>query len=206
MEQIMKKITIFLISFVFAFNAFSAKLSEKERMLLTVLDIDQFTAELNKFKKEFKNQVESDAPEALPLMVIRDKIKIYSQHPFVEADTGVSSKWFKSVFGKLDQVTEQLRKVQISKEIKDPKGYVVFSKECKKSYGSLLEGAKKPIKASKGQVKSLRKKAYRVRKELQKKFDKEMAQKENAKENSKEKAKKKTSKKRKSKKKKKHKK
>jgi hypothetical protein len=182
MEEIMKKIIVFLISFIFVINAFSAKLSEKERMLLMVLDKDQFKVELNKFKKEYKDQVESGSPEALPLMVLRDKMKIYSQHPFVEVDTGISSKWFKFVFGQVDKVTEQLRKVQISKEIKDPKGCEIYAKKCKKSYETFLEVAKKPIKVSKGEIKSLKKKAYKIRKELQKKYDEELAKEENRKE------------------------
>jgi DNA-binding phage protein len=156
-------------------------------MILRVLDFDQFKAEFNKFTKEYKKQLESDTPEALPLMVIRDKLKIYSEHPFVEGDTGISAKWFKSVFDVIDKVTEELHKVQISKEIKDEKGIQAYTKECKKSYASLVTLAKKPVKARKGEVKSIRKKAYIVREELQKKHDRDSELKEKKKKHKKKK-------------------
>jgi hypothetical protein len=185
----MKKITV-LIAFLMVVGTLFAKLTDKEMILLRVLDIDQYQASLKKFQKLYKEEQSSKAPEAIKFLDLCSKVKIYTAHPFVEADTGVSKKWFKAVYSTLDSIASGMKHAQIYARVKNIKDFKKEQIEIQKNYQKFLKLAKKPAKAKKGDLKSLRKKADRVRNELQKKYDEEMARKE--KENNKHKKRKKT--------------
>ena len=174
-EHIMIKNLIRISICFFIFSPLFANLTQKESIMLQELDIEQYKALLKKFQTTYKDQQNNKEPDAMKYVSIKRKLKLYSVHPFVTADTGVKAKWFQAIYSTIEEITNAVEKEEVAKRLKDKKGYLECDKLMEGAYTKFEEYAKKPPKEKTKVVKSLQKKARSIRSKLNKKREAEQA-------------------------------
>ena len=157
----------------FIFSPLFAKLTEKEMTMLQELDIEQYKATLKKFQKTYQDQQNNKMPDTMKYVPIKRQLKLYSVHPFVTADTGIKAKWFMTINATINSCLDAIREEVIAIKLKNKKSYKENSQLAESAFLKFKEYAKKPPKEKPKVVKSLQKKARRVRKDLEKKYEAE---------------------------------
>lgn len=153
---------------LFSLTSYAA-LTEKEKMILHVLDPGELKAKIKKIYKGVQ-KTDTEMPST-HIVMFANNLKIYLKHPYSESDTGFSKKWFKSIYDSLTRMAKARSSQGMARTARNAKAYRVYAAEYAKEKNILVNLFKHPKKADKDKVKSLRKEARRVRRALERKAD-----------------------------------
>ena len=163
----LNKITVIVFVCLFSMNSF-ADLTEKEKMILRVLTPGDLKAQIKKIYKGIQ-KVDTQMPST-HIAMFANSLKIYLDHPYSEADTGFSKKWLKSIYDSLMRMVKARSSQSLARTVRNAKSYRIYALEYAKEQNKLVNLFKHPKKVDKKRLKSLRRQAYRVRRELERKL------------------------------------
>ena len=164
----MRKLLCVIACLMFTLYAF-AELSQKEKLMLRVMDVGELKATIKKIYKKVQKD-DTQIPSTHILLLAKD-IQVYCIHPFAEADTGYARKWFLSINTTLKKLSDDRSKQEMARIVKNVTSYRQATKEYDSDLNHLLQLLKHPVKVDKSRLKSLRKKAYRTRRALERKLN-----------------------------------
>lgn len=161
-----------IIIFLISLNLLGA-LTEKENMMLRVLDKEQLQTKLKKIIKGLQEQEKENSVIPTAVLIHRVEIRRYQEHPFVEADTGLQRKWYTNMLKSIENLGKIKKKQKHALITKDKKNFNLCNQLFKKELGNFIKISKTPTKVDRRRLLSLRKAARKKRREIEKKLQKE---------------------------------
>jgi hypothetical protein len=146
-----------------------AELSKKELIMLKVLEVGELKTTIKKIYKKVQAD-DTKMPSTHIVMLARD-LNIYCIHPFVEADTAYSRKWFVSVKKALDELADARAKQEAARVVRNTTLYKKGAMQYNQDLRKLIQLLKHPVKVEKTRLKSLRKEARLKRRALERKLN-----------------------------------
>ena len=173
MKKIFLKLPVF--SLALALTAIpcqaNSKLSEKETLALIKLETSELKRVLSEINKKLNEQLEEK--DATPEKIMREMIpiKFFLDHPFVEADTGFSQKWYKAMEGAINSMIETKNKQRMAWLNRNGPDFAKYDKVFEKQVTDFAELSSKPVRVEKERLAILRKDARSRRAEIEKKLE-----------------------------------
>lgn len=157
--------------FFFCFSSAYCSLTEKESLMLTVLDRETLKSSLAKLNNELAQQLLDRSTNPSIILAYAKGLRIYLDHPFVEADLGFQKKWYQNMYQLVEAIAATRSDQNLASMSKNITRFNQLDAVFRKQLDDFAALSSNPVRVEKGRLMTLRKEAREKRNEIEKKLD-----------------------------------